>query len=121
MVMAVEVQDVLKGDAVSPGGRVYVLCDKFKPLREHSAALPEGTHVGLYLASAPTERGSFIVGNEGAGRPSGEPLWLAGPQAFIVADGETEGVVFPMYERIAPAAEFEDQLPGGDLPVSDSR
>ncbi len=115
VVMSVTVDEVLKGD-IQVGSTVYVAREDEKPLAAYSEALPPGTVVGLYLDAAPEEgdREGFVVGNENAGHPAGEPLWQVGPQAFIVADGEDGGVIFPIDPRVSPQADFEDQLPPPD-------
>ncbi|MBA2639689.1 MAG: hypothetical protein H0U77_06800 [Nocardioidaceae bacterium] len=110
MVMSVQVDTVVKGDA-APGDTVYVVNDVTEPLEAYSKGLPTGTHVGLYLEDAPVENDNMVIGDEGAGRPAGEQLWIAGPQGFIVADGENDGVVFPYDHDVAPQAEFDEQLP----------
>lgn len=113
VVMRVDVENVMKGEAPS-SGTVYVALVRCGPLEAYSAALPAGTLVGLYLDGGPVEGGSSTVGNEAEGRPAGEPLWGVGPQAFVVADGDDEGVVFPLLREVMPQAKFEDQLPPAD-------
>lgn len=113
VVMSVRVEEVMKGEAPS-SGTVYVALERCSPLEAYSAALPADTNVGLYLSPAPVEDGSSTLGNNSAGRPAGVPLWQVGPQAFIVADGDDEGVVFPLFRKIMPQADFEDQLPSND-------
>lgn len=113
VVMRVHVENVMKGEAPS-SGIVYVALVRCVSLEAYSAALPADTQVGLYLDAAPVEDGSFTMGNEAAGRPAGEPLWQVGPQAFIVADGDDGGVVFPLWRKVMPQAKFEDQLPSGN-------
>lgn len=112
VVMSVAVDETYKGESPT-SGKVYVSLDATEDLGTFRDTLPAGTVVALYLGRAPTENGSLIVGNEDAGHPAGEPLWQVGPQAFIVADNEDQGIVFPIDPHIAPNANFENQLPAG--------
>lgn len=113
VVMRVDVENVMKGEAPS-SGTVYVALLRCNSPEAYSAALPAGTQVGLYLDAGPVEGGNSTVGNKAEGRAAGEPLWGVGPQAFIVADGDDDGVVFPLWREVMPQAKFEDQLPPGD-------
>ena len=110
VVMSVAVDEVFKGD--QPGdGTIYVRLDATRSLDGFRSALPAGTVVALYLDRSPDEGSGLVIGDEGAGRPEGEPLWQVGPQGFVVADNENDGVVFPIDPSIAPNAEFEQQVP----------
>lgn len=111
MVMAVEVMTALKGTPPTDG-MVYVLQARPAglPLGALDNVMPAGTRVGLYLQSVDWST-EDIVGDRGAGRPEGALLWAAGPQSFVVADGENGGVILPYLQEEAPDTALAEALP----------
>lgn len=114
MVMHVAVREVAKG-AAQPDDIVHVeLPLAGQHLQDYVSVLPVGTEVVLFLERAQSEAPDFIVGDESAGRPIGEPLWAAGPQGFIV--GVRTGVVLPLtHDAIRPGQTLDDRMPKSGL------
>jgi hypothetical protein len=109
VVLAVQVDDVLKGERPA-SGQVYVQLEGGDPLEQYNSALPKGSTVVLYLSDAPQTGADWQVGDPSAGRPEGEPLWSVGPERFIVVDGD-EGLVYPYLGKVKSEADFESVVP----------
>jgi hypothetical protein len=110
VIMSVKVLDVLQGTAPADGV-VYVL--QYRPAggsEALDAAVPSGTRVGLYLRGA--DLGSAGVDSDAvAGTPNGAQVWAAGPQSFVVANGQDGGVVFPYIHEERPNMSLQETLP----------
>lgn len=113
LVLSVEVDEVVKGSQAEVGRTVYVeLPSGGRDVSAFQTALPSGAGTALYLTKAPIEEGSFLVGNEGAGRPEGAPLWIPyTPQGFNLIS--EQGAVRPLDGETLHGSTLADLLPPG--------
>lgn len=102
-VMAVTVVGMIKGDAPA-SGKVYVQMAGAARPDLAAKALPVGTPVAL-MVSKPTMTASV---NPGAGRPAGDPVWIAGAQGLIVSNGPGRGVSYPRADLADPDVRLDD-------------
>jgi hypothetical protein len=110
VMMSVKVLDVIQGTAPADGV-VYVL--QYRPAggsEALEAAMPNGTRVGLYLRGADLAAAG-VDESAVAGTPAGSEVWAAGPQSFVVANGQDGGVIFPYIHDEQPDMALEETLP----------
>lgn len=113
LVLAVKVDQVVKGSQIESGDTVYVeLPSGGRGVSEFQRALPTGAETALYLTRAQPEEGNFLVGDEGAGRPEGAQLWTPyTPQGFSLVS--EQGTVGPLSGETLRGSELSDLLPPG--------
>lgn len=117
--LSVKVDKVYSGDSSYFGKTIYL------EQQVSSGVTPSefkrvlvGTKTGLFLSPAASPTEPSLVQNALGGRPEGEPLWISGPQGFVIDGTNPKEVIWPILQDAEPGL-LADALPGGSLVPSE--